>query len=130
MKQGNDNFSEGSWVFYNNPKHHYHLSMFQIQKIVPSTQGQNGGYQLVYGARSILATADEMIPRGHASLKNLVLSSPYIPENQALVVDPYGHVAAKITNIGTSHEGHEVIDNYAGGKAFKFCRNCKVEVNE
>ena len=29
-----------------------------------------------------------------------------------------------------SHEGHEVIENYAGGKTFKYCRKCKVEVNE
>jgi hypothetical protein len=26
------------------------------------------------------------------------------------------------------HVGHEVIENYAGGKAFKYCRNCKIEV--
>lgn len=26
------------------------------------------------------------------------------------------------------HADHEVIENYAGGKAFKYCRHCKVEV--
>ena len=27
-----------------------------------------------------------------------------------------------------SHEDHEVIENYAGGKKFLYCRKCKVEV--
>jgi hypothetical protein len=26
------------------------------------------------------------------------------------------------------HAGHEIVENIAGGKAFKYCRNCKVEV--
>jgi hypothetical protein len=128
MKNQNDNFSEGSWVFYNNPNHHFHMMMFQIQKILPATMNQRGGYQLVYGQRSVEATADEMVPKGHPSLANLVLSSPYIPENQAVVLDPYGHVAAHITNIGNAHEGHDVVENYAGGKSFQYCRNCKDEV--
>jgi hypothetical protein len=27
-----------------------------------------------------------------------------------------------------THSGHEIVENYAGGKAFKYCRNCKTEV--
>ena len=27
-----------------------------------------------------------------------------------------------------SHLNHEIVENYAGGKSFKYCRNCKIEV--
>jgi hypothetical protein len=27
-----------------------------------------------------------------------------------------------------SHDGHEVVENWAGGKRFMYCRKCKVEV--
>lgn len=27
-----------------------------------------------------------------------------------------------------THAGHDVIENMAGGKTFKYCRNCKTEV--
>jgi hypothetical protein len=27
-----------------------------------------------------------------------------------------------------THEGHEIIENHAGGKTFKYCRHCKTEV--
>lgn len=134
----NDNFKEGSWVFYNNPAHHYHLSMFQIQKIVPmrfdpqtGVTLQEQGYDLVYGSRGIFAKADELIHRGDPKVQNLILGNRHLPEDEAFLMNSDGSVAAVINNIGTvSHEGHEVIDNYAGGKAFKFCRKCKVEVNE
>lgn len=31
-------------------------------------------------------------------------------------------------HLESDHQGHEVIENHAGGKAFKYCRNCRVEV--
>jgi len=132
MKQGNDNFREGSWVFYNNPGHHFHLMMFQIQKIVPMTMNSPGGYDLVYGARSIFAKCDELIHRGDPKVQNMILSNRYVPENKAFVVGSNGEPLVVIDNIGTkaSHDGHEVVENYAGGKSFKYCRNCKVEVSE
>jgi len=31
-------------------------------------------------------------------------------------------------SINTNHDGHEIVENIAGGNVFKYCRNCKVEV--
>lgn len=128
MKHLNDNFSEGSWVYFNNPNHQFHLMMFQINRIIPATAGHRGGYELVYGNRSIIATADEMLPKGHPSLKSLILAAPYSRDNATPATDVvYEKIANEIFN---PHHGHEIVENHAGGKAFKYCRNCKVEVNE
>lgn len=134
----NDNFKEGSWVFYINPSHMYHLSMFQIQKIVPmrfdpitGVVVQEQGYNLVYGSRDVFAKLEQLLHRGDPKVQNLVLGNRAIPEDKALFLNSDGSVAGVITNIGKfSHTGHEVIENFAGGKSFKYCRNCKVEVNE
>jgi hypothetical protein len=137
----NDNFKEGSWVFYNNRNHHYHLMMFQIKRIVPLQYDpqtgvtlQEQGYDLAYGSRSIFAKSDELIHRGDPKVQGLILGNPYLPEDKAFLMNPDGSVGAVINNIGgtfkDSHDGHEVVENYAGGKSFKYCRRCKVEVNE
>lgn len=133
----NDNFKEGSWVFYNNPNHQYHLMLFQIKRIVPlqfdpqtGVTLQEQGYDLAYGSRGIFARAGEVIHKGDPKVQNLILGNPYLPEDKAYVMNPDGSVGVVIENIGTkvSHTGHEVIENYAGGKTFKYCRKCKVEV--
>jgi hypothetical protein len=43
-----------------------------------------------------------------------------------IVLDPNGDVVP--LPILDRHIGHEIIDNWAGGKSFRYCRNCKVEV--
>lgn len=155
----NDNFREGSWVFYNNPGHHFHLMMFQIQKIVPMTMNSPGGYDLVYGARSIFAKCDELLHRGDPKIPNMVLNplnhSAFhvdtatgdhldrlaelhgLRRTTAETDDSFRTRTLKAAKSWTNseekksaHEGHEVVENYAGGKPFKYCRNCKVEVSE
>lgn len=179
-------FHEGDWVFYNNPGHQFHMSFFQIARIVPMTGLSMGGYDLVYGARSVFAQVDELLhrqdPRVQQNIMNPVIQTPppallplsdyeldimakdhwgavrahgesdasfrqrlsnyikgkgplplatnAVPADQAYIIQD-GRLVGKIENIGTreSHEGHEVIENYAGGKAFKYCRKCKVEVS-
>lgn len=59
-----------------------------------------------------------------------VIPSPSIPRDQAVLVDGLGQPVAVIHNIGeeADHSGHEVVENTAGGKTFKYCRQCKTEV--
>lgn len=59
-----------------------------------------------------------------------IKTSNSIPPGEAHFVQD-GKTVGKIINIGANpHAGHDVITNHAGGKEFKYCRKCKVEVYE
>lgn len=118
----------GTWVFYNNPTHQFHGMMFQVSHLIPMKGLDNvrnhKGFGLAYGARSIEAAHSELVKRG-------------TPEAKPFETGSY-QVQAKTRTVGASpalgapynaHEGHEIVENYAGGKPFKFCRDCKKEVN-
>lgn len=174
-------FSEGDWVFYNNRQSQFHMSLFQIIRIVPMTLSSSGGYDLRYGSRQVFARTDEILHKQDPQVKqNLmilplpallpatgreldeigamyglsrtdaepdnnyrqrlhdfkrngfqVVSDPSMKKDAAILVQA-GQVVGKITNLGATnpHAGHEVITNHAGGKEFKYCRKCKVEVYE
>lgn len=122
-------FSEGDWVYYNNPNHHFHMSFFQIQKIVPMqidpNSGaliQHAGYQLVYGARDVFAKQDEILHRNDPSVKTEFLKAPQYVAQYEWTEPPMFDFTLDV------HEGHEIVENTVLGKSFKYCRKCKVEV--
>lgn len=152
-------FNSGDFVYYFNPQHHFHMMMFQIVKIVPASMGTYSGYELAHGARSVFATYGELMHRQDPKVKQLqmdpsmVAAGPHldiIGENFS-IRRAYGEDDASLrtrlreamrsmtrqTSFQTvevpkpkNHDGHEVIENHAGGKTFKYCRKCKVEVYE
>lgn len=144
-------FVEGDYVFYNNPGHSWHMMMFILKKIEPScfTPGgySPGGYRLEYGNRTLLATFDQVLSKKDPRVQHLVINpTPYqqladsiaqVNQHSPKTLDEHysrsnDRIAGKSPALGmpygNPHEGHEIVENYALGKAFKYCRKCKVEV--
>jgi hypothetical protein len=51
--------------------------------------------------------------------------------NYAVFENEIEHIPASTygyTQAADPHEGHEIVDNEVMGKAFRFCRHCRVEV--
>lgn len=138
MNSNNLEYVPGTWVFYNNPNHHFHGMMFQVAQLIPMKGLDNvkdhKGFALTYGARSIEASHSEMVKRGTPEAKPFETGAYQL--NNAPNFMKQAEVAAKMATPGpeevvvhvNAHEGHDVVENYAGGKPFKFCRDCKEEV--
>ena len=128
----------GTWVFLNKPDHQYHGMIFQVSKILPMV-GLNApkphkGFLLTYGRRSIEVSHSEMIKKGTPEAKPFETGSYQL--NNAPNFMAQAEAAAKMATPGpeevvvhvNKHEGCEVVTNYADGKPFKYCRDCKEEV--
>lgn len=101
---------QDDWYYLNKPGHHWHGERVKVQDI---------NYNNSYFAGSDFTEVKICNFTGVASIWVDPTELSEFPPKDAqiqcpLVVDP--------------HAGHEVIENYAGGKTFKYCRKCKVEV--
>jgi len=125
MNNNNLEYVPGTWVFYNNPQHHFHGMMFQVSQLIPikglDSARNHKGFFLAYGGRSIEAAHSEMVKRGTPEAKSFETG-----EYQTLPRKVGAHPALAAPY--NSHENHEVVTNYAGGTPFEFCRDCKEEV--
>ena len=125
-------FVPGTWVFYNNPNHQYHGMSFQISKLLPmvglNSPKPHKGFLLTYGSRSVEASHSELVKRGTPEAKPFETGEYQVKSGKftGTVENPQTIPRESMNMI--SHEGHEVVTNYAGGKPFQYCRNCKEEV--
>lgn len=115
-------------------------------------------YFLVYGSRSVTATYEELLHRNDPQVRGELLrqanQSYYLPYGgevaTGMELERIGHLYGISRHYGESdsdfrnrikqthplmreaktnpHDGHEVVENWAGGKSFMYCRHCKVEV--
>jgi hypothetical protein len=90
----------GDWIYVNNPNHRWHGERMKVTDIEKGVLFEVTKYR-VQSASGI--------------------SSTFLLEGE-LSFSPPG------TKLYFGHDGHEVIENEAGGKKFLYCRKCKVEV--
>jgi len=93
-------FRIGDWVYVNKQNHRWHGDRMKVTDIEKSVLFEVVRYKVTS-------------PSG--------ISSSYFQEGE-LSFSPPG------TRSYFGHEGHEVVENQAGGKTFLYCRKCKTEV--
>jgi len=93
-------FKIGDWVYVNKPSHRWHGERMKVTDIEKSVLFEVVKYRV--------------------SSKSGISSTFFLEDE--LSYSPLG------TRLYFGHEGHEVIENQAGGKTFLYCRKCKTEV--
>lgn len=138
--------SVGETVYYWNLGHRYHMALAKVLKV--QTYGSPGAGKFEYLLQfpdgfdfwtlsdAIKKIDQNTVPYGYhldGTAKQLGIERYFLETDEELRERINNRLRSMPSQEGftlpkNAHQGHEVIENHAGGKTFKYCRQCKTEV--